>query len=316
MMRQSSPSFRCKTASLIESSFFYCAPGNRVQNGLMMATVRGASVLVTGAANGMGRLYVERAIREGASSVIAWDANPVALEQLKRELADSLGKTVLHCDEVDVSEQGSVAKATQRLAKAKLHPDVIINNAGIVRGNAYFWEQDAQADVRSTVLVNLLGPMFVSRALLPEMIARGRAGRIVNIASAAGTLGNPRMAAYAGSKAGLIGWSDSLRIELKQAGGRRIAVTTVAPTYITTGMFAGARGPVLAPLMTPEFVVDRVWRAMLRGEAFLFLPWSVRLSRLLKALLPTKAFDVIVGRWLRVYSSMDRFTGRPEEQRR
>ncbi|HLP23197.1 MAG TPA: 3-oxoacyl-ACP reductase, partial [Microbacteriaceae bacterium] len=79
---------------------------------------------------------------------------------------------------------------------------------------------------------------------------------------------------------------------------------------ISTGMFAGARGPVLAPIMTPEFVVDRVWAAMLRGDAFVFLPWSVKLSRVLKAVLPTPVFDWLVGGVLGVYASMDRFTGR------
>ena len=309
-MRHCSPNFRTKAAFARTPKEFSCNRGKRVHNGLMMATVRGAAVLVTGAASGMGRLYVERAIAEQASALIAWDANGEALAELEASLADSLGATRLLCEAVDVAEPGSVAKAAQRLAKAGITVDIIINNAGIVRGNAYFWEQDVQSDVRQTVLVNLLGPMYVTRALLPQLISSERAGRIVNIASAAGTLGNPRMAVYAGSKAGLIGWSDSLRIELQQTAGKRIAVTTVAPTYLSTGMFAGARGPVLAPLMRPEYVVDRVWRAMLRGEAFLFLPWSVRVSRLLKAVLPTAAFDRLVGRWLRVYSSMDRFTGR------
>ena len=137
-----------------------------------------------------------------------------------------------------------------------------------------------------------------------------RASRIVNIASAAGTLANPRMAVYAASKAALIGWSDSLRLELEQADHTNVKVTTVTPSYIATGMFAGARGPVLAPVLEPEFVVDRVWRAMLAGAPLVELPWSVGLSRALRGVLPTRVFDRLVGDALGVYRSMERFTGR------
>lgn len=274
-------------------------------------TVRGARVLVTGAASGMGKLYAVRAVAEGAAAVVLWDLNGEALAAVEAELvANAWAGTRIQSYVLDVGDMGAVAKTAQRVRKDGLEPDVLINNAGIVRGNDYFWNTDAGDDVRPTILVNTLAPMLITREFLPGMIARNRAARIVNVASAAGTLGNPRMASYAGSKAGVIGWSDSVRIELRQSGHSRIAVTTVAPTYISTGMFAGARGPVLAPLMTPEFVVERVWRAMLRGDAFVFLPWSVKLSRLLKALLPTPLFDWLVGGVLGVYRSMDHFTGR------
>lgn len=275
-----------------------------------MRTVRGAKVLVTGAASGMGKLYAIRAVAEGAAAVVLWDVNAEALAAVEAELTANARGTQVRSYTVDLADMGAIAKAAQRVRKDGLEPDVLFNNAGIVRGNDYFWNTDAGADVRPTILVNTLAPMLITREFLPGMIARGRAGRIVNIASAAGTLGNPRMASYAGSKAGVIGWSDSVRIELRQSGNGQIKVTTVAPTYISTGMFAGARGPVLAPVMTPEFVVNRVWRAMLHGDAFLFLPWSVKLSRALKALLPTGLFDWLVGGVLGVYSSMDKFTGR------
>lgn len=275
-----------------------------------MRTVRGAKVLITGAASGMGKLYAIRAVSEAAAAVVLWDVNAEALAAVTAELTANARGTAVASYTVDLADMGAIAKAAQRVRKDGLEPDVLINNAGIVRGNDYFWNTDAGADVRPTILVNTLAPMLITREFLPGMIARGRAGRIVIIASAAGTLGNPRMASYAGSKAGIIGWSDSVRIELRQSGNGQIAVTTVAPTYISTGMFAGARGPVLAPVMTPEFVVDRVWRAMLSGQAFVFLPWSVKLSRALKALLPTGLFDWLVGGVLGVYSSMDKFTGR------
>ncbi|WP_127794836.1 SDR family NAD(P)-dependent oxidoreductase [Agromyces sp. LHK192] len=278
----------------------------------MARTVRGARVLITGAASGMGRAYAERAVAEGAASVALWDRDGIGLARLVDELAPVAGRrTELRTDVVELGEMGAIAKHAQQVRKQLGGPDVLINNAGIVRGNRYFWETDNGDDTRATMRVNALAPMYVTREFLPGMIADAyREKRIVNIASAAGTLGNPRMAVYAASKAALIGWSDSLRVELEQADHTNVKVTTVTPSYISTGMFAGATGPVLAPVLEPDYVVDRVWRAMLRGEPLLELPGTVRLSRALRALLPTRVFDAVVGEGLGVYRSMQGFTGR------
>ncbi|MFF2372299.1 SDR family oxidoreductase [Agromyces sp. NPDC058110] len=278
----------------------------------MTRTVRGARLLITGAAGGMGRMYAQRAVAESAASVTLWDRDASALARTVDELGSvSQGRTRIHSYVVDLADLGSIAKHAQQVRKEVGNPDVLINNAGIVRGNAYFWQTDNGDDTRPTMQVNALAPMYVTREFLPGMIADAyRAARIVNIASAAGTLANPRMATYAASKAALIGWSDSLRLELEQADHTNVKVTTVTPSYISTGMFAGARGPVLAPILEPDFVVDRVWRAMLAGRPLLELPWSVGLSRALRGLLPTRLFDRLVGDGFGVYRSMERFTGR------
>lgn len=278
----------------------------------MTRTVRGARVLITGAAGGLGRGFAERAVAEGAASVILWDVDAAGLARAVDELgAVSRGRTRVQSFVVDVGDLGAIAKTAQRVRRELGNPDVLINNAGIVRGNGYFWQSDNGEDTRPTMQVNALAPMYVTREFLPGMISNAfRPARIVNLASAAGTLGNPRMAVYAASKAALIAWSDSLRLELEQADHRNVAVTTVTPSYVATGMFAGARGPALAPVLEPGYVVDRVWEAMLAGRPLLELPGSVRFSRVLRALLPTRVFDRVVGDGLGVYRSMERFTGR------
>ncbi|MET0726104.1 MAG: SDR family oxidoreductase [Leifsonia sp.] len=278
----------------------------------MTRTVRGATVLITGAAMGMGRLYAERAVAEGAASVVLWDRDAQALARTVAELgATSRGRTRIHSFVVDVSDLGAIAKAAQKVRKEVGNPDVLINNAGIVRGNGYFWETDNGDDTRPTMQVNALAPMYITREFLPGMVARAyRASRIVNIASAAGMISNPRMSVYAASKAALIGWSDSLRLELIRDDHANVKVTTVAPSYIATGMFAGARGPLLTPVMTPEYVVDQVWKAMLAGRPMLMLPWTVGLSKVLRGVLPGAVFDAMADRFFGVYRSMDRFTGR------
>ena len=278
----------------------------------MTRTVRGARVLITGAASGMGRMYAERAVAEHAASVTLWDRDAASLARTVDELgAVSRGRSRVQSYVVDVGDLGAIAKTAQRVRREAGNPDVLINNAGIVRGNRYFWETDNGEDTRPTMQVNALAPMYITREFIPGMIANAyRASRIVNIASAAGTLANPRMAVYAASKAALIGWSESLRLELEQADHGNVKVTTVTPSYISTGMFAGAKGPTLTPVLEPEFVVDRVWKAMLAGTPLVELPWSVGLSRALRGLLPTRVFDRVVGDGFGVYRSMERFTGR------
>lgn len=269
-------------------------------------------MLITGAARGMGRLYAQRAVDEGARAVVLWDKDAAALRETADELAATARRgTAVHAFKVDIAEMGAIAQTAQKVRKLAGNPDVLINNAGIVRGNRYFWETDNGEDTRPTMQVNALAPMYITREFIPGMIANAyRASRIVNIASAAGTLANPRMAVYAASKAALIGWSDSLRLELEQADHGNVKVTTVTPSYISTGMFAGAKGPLLAPVLEPEVVVDRVWRAMLAGAPLVELPWSVGLSRALRGILPTRVFDRLVGDGFGVYRSMERFTGR------
>ena len=277
----------------------------------MARTVRGARVLITGAAGGMGRLYAERAVLEDARSVILWDADEYALDQTAADLRASAGpETSVYDYAVDLRELGAIAQTAHRVRRDAGDPDILINNAGIVRGRL-FWEHNSGDDIRATMQVNALAPMYVTREFLPAMInAAYRAARIVNIASAAGLVSNPRMSVYAASKSAVIGWSDSLRLELLREDHGNVKVTTVSPSYVSTGMFAGARGPLLAPVMTPEYVVDRVWRAMLAGKPELVLPRSIGVARALKGVLPPRAWDAIAGPILGVYSSMDEFTGR------
>lgn len=272
-----------------------------------MRSVEGRTVLITGAAMGMGRLYARHAVAERAAAVVLWDLDAATLETTRAELAAG-GANVL-AQVVDVSSADAVANAARELHEANVHPDIVINNAGVVRGKP-FWEHDPLADSEFIIRINVLGPMHVARAFLPAMIAAGRQARILNVASASGQLSVPRMSVYTGSKWAVIGWSDSLRLELEREGHGHVRVTTLIPSYIKTGMFDGARAPLLTPLLEPEYVVDKAWAAMKAGRPRLMLPWSVGLSRMLSGLLPLRAWDWLAGRVFGVYSSMDAFTGR------
>ncbi len=271
-------------------------------------TARGRTVLVTGAAMGMGRLYAERAVRDGAAAVVLWDVDAAALEATAAALAGS--GTAVSAYPVDISSLEQVQAAAAAVLADTGAPEVLINNAGIVTGS-YFWEHRQEADIARTLKVNALAPMHITREFLPAMIGRGTPARILNVASASGTLSVPRMSVYTASKWAVIGWSDSLRLELLAAGHPGIRVTTLIPSYIRTPMFAGVSAPLLTPLLEPGAVVDRAWQAMLEGRARLQLPWTVALGSALRGVLPQPAWDLVAGRLFGVYRSMDTFTGRP-----
>jgi short-subunit dehydrogenase len=265
-------------------------------------------VLVTGAAGGMGRLFAERAVLEDAAAVVLWDRDKAALASTAAELEALSSVTTVHAHPVDLAELGAIAQAAQRVRREVGNPDVLINNAGVVSGS-YFWEHNNGDDTRVTMQVNALAPMYTTREFLPGMIRNAyRPARIVNIASAAGLVPNPRMSVYAASKSAVIAWSESLRLELEREDHGNVKVTTVMPSYVSTGMFEGALSPRLTPVLEPEYVVDRTWAAMLAGKATLMLPRSVVLARLLKGVLPTRGFDAVASA-LGVYDTMNGFRG-------
>ena len=288
-----------KDVHLTHASYALCMTNNPIS---------GALVLITGAARGMGELYARRSVAAGARAVALWDIDEDAAIALAADLARS--GVGVRAYKVDVSRQEEIVATLERVRVDFGTPDVVINNAGIVRG-APFWEHEPTRDIEATMRINTLAAMWLTREVLPAMIAdTSRPKRILNIASAAGTLANPNMSVYAASKWAMIGWSESLRLELEGHGHRHVGVTTFCPSYVSTGMFAGARGPLLTPIMTPRQATAAAWNGMLRATPMVLRPWTVKLSMALRGILPTRAWDVLARKVFKVYSSMDEFTGR------
>lgn len=269
-------------------------------------TVEGKTVLVTGAAMGLGKLFAQRAVDEQAAAVVLWDVNEEALFATADELAAAGG--TMHAYVVDVSSAEAIATAADAVLADVGPVEVLINNAGIVRGNGYFWEEPPVAEIARTMAINALAPMLVTRAFLPAMLDADGDCRVVTIASSAGLVANPRMSVYAASKWAAVGWSDSVRLELEQAGHDHVKITTVCPTYINTGMFEGAKGILLTPMLEQEDVVDDAWKEMLKGGPFLITPWTSRLNKVLSGVLPVRLRDFYLD-LAGVYHSMDEFTG-------
>jgi len=270
-----------------------------------MTQIRHSHVLITGGASGIGRLLGEQMLAAGAASLIVWDINATLLAECVTQL-QARGH-VVHGFVVDVTQQAHIDATVAQMQAQSLTVDILVNNAGIVVGKAF--ADYTHAQIEREMAINALAPMHITLALMPMLRSRP-AAHIVNIASAASMLGNPRMSVYVASKWSLGGWSDSLRIELAELRPI-IRVTRINPFYIATGMFAGVRSPII-PIMTPEAVIPRIIRAIERNALSLQLPWIVNILPFVRSILPSPLFDLIVGKWLGVYHTMDKFTGRQQ----
>lgn len=279
-----------------------------------MSTFKGKRVLITGGASGIGKLMGGMALDKGAAVLVIWDINQESIEQVVSELgqaAKAQGRAGrVYGMRVDVSNQAMVADRYEQTKREVGEIDILINSAGIITSNKTF-DQCTPDEINRTMMVNALAPMYVTQQVLPDMVARD-SGHICTIGSAGGMISNPRMSIYAASKWATIGWSDSVRIELREMRSR-VRVTTIAPYYITTGMFDGVRSKIF-PLLRPENVASRILRAIERDTAFkMFMPWIPcphHFIRLLQGILPIRVFDWLVGRVLGIYHTMDHFTGR------
>ncbi|QED36661.1 SDR family oxidoreductase [Antarcticibacterium arcticum] len=267
-----------------------------------MKELKDKTVLITGGGSGIGKLMGELILRKGGQLII-WDINEVNIEQSLAELS-ILGEASAY--KVDVSNPAEVKEKASLVLQEHGVIDVLINNAGIIVGK-YFHEHNT-SDIQRTMNINTAAPMYVTAEFLPGMMAQN-SGHICNIASSAGLVSNPKMSVYAASKWAMIGWSDSLRLEMEQLD-KNIGITTVNPFYIDTGMFAGVRSKV--PILKPEKVARKIIKAIEQDRIFLTMPWSMHLVRLGQGLFPIRFFDWFVGKVLGMYSTMDHFKGRKE----
>ena len=262
-----------------------------------------ANVLITGGASGIGKIMGRMALEKGAKCFIIWDINLVGIEATRKELS-KYGNVKGYV--VDVSNNEIVNIAYRNTVEECGDIDILINCAGIITSNKTF-DQQTPEEIVKTMNINTIAPMFVARAMRPDMLERNR-GHVCTIASAGGMISNPKMSVYAASKWGVIGWSDSVRIELQEMKSD-VHFTTVAPYYINTGMFDGVKSRII-PILKPEYVAKRVIRAIERNKAFRGIPFGFHFIRFWQAILPTRVFDFFFGQVFGIYHTMDQFTGR------
>ncbi len=190
--------------------------------------LNGNVAIVTGGAQGIGRAVSERFLDSGARVAI-WDADTELSAKTAGELSVH-GEIKAYA--VDVTDPDAVGEAVAQVVTDFGSIDILINNAGIAGPNRTVWEYDTNEWLR-TIDVNLNGPFYCCRAVVPDMI-KGGYGRIVNIASIAGKEGNPLASSYSASKAGLIALTKSLGKELAD---HNIGVNCLTPAAAKTAIF-------------------------------------------------------------------------------
>jgi NAD(P)-dependent dehydrogenase (short-subunit alcohol dehydrogenase family) len=266
-----------------------------------MKDLRGRLAVVTGGAGGLGRATAERLLEAGCR-VALWDLDAGRLEEARAALA---GRGEVAVYEIDVGDREAVSEAARRVERELGPVDILDNNAGIMRPGSFL---DADpAGCEATVRVNLLSYMWCVKAFLPGMIERGR-GHLVFIASAAGLVGVPGMAAYSAAKHAVVGFAESLRQELSREGVKGVGMTIVCPSFIATGMFEGCEPPRWTRWLTPEEVAAHAVRAIREDRLYVREPFLVKWLPLMRAL-PTGIFDRIT-RWTRADRALEGFRGK------
>lgn len=245
-----------------------------------MSMVAGQSVVITGAARGIGRALAA-AMADAGADVIGVDLATDALTNTAAEVrAAGQAFDGYACD---VSDSAAVQAFADRLRANGRAVDVLIANAGVLSSGQFV--EASMAHWQRLIEVNLLGTMHCCHALLPLLAARG-GGRILAMASVAGKVGTPGMVAYAASKHGVVGFCEALRSEL-QLTRTPVTVQWVCPAMVRTQMTSGVDRSALVPLVTPQTVATAVRDALRTGRAETFVPrWTALLFRVLPGLFP------------------------------
>lgn len=270
-----------------------------------MTLVAHRTVLITGAASGIGRRMAHELAARSAR-IAAWDIDRTGLDKLLSELPGE-GH---YADKVDVSDPDQVREAAARVHNEAGPVHVLVNNAGVVSGKKLL-EVDEDR-IRKTFGVNTLALFWTTRAFLPGMIERNE-GHVVTVASAAGLVGVKGLVDYSSSKFAAVGFDEALRMELADTAPG-VKTTVVCPFFIDTGMFEGAktRFAWLLPILKEQHVARSIVRAIEKGHKRVVLPGTVHLippSRLL----PVHLFDRLAS-FLGVNAAMDHFKGRVKRE--
>ena len=229
--------------------------------------LRGAIGIVTGASRGLGVYIAEALTRKGVSLALAARSEQELKETQAR--VERLGGRAISVA-TDVGKLRDLEELVER-TQTELGPiDLVVNNAGVER-YAFYEEMDPEV-IEKTLRINLWAPEVLTRLVLPGMVERRR-GHIVNIASVAGKTAVPYNAIYSSSKHGLVGFSWSLREEMKPYG---VGVSVVCPGFVSeSGMFhhwsQGKKPPSVSRAVTPEKVGDAVVKAVESNKAELIV---------------------------------------------
>ena len=238
-------------------------------------------VFITGATSGIGESLARQYADQGAILGLVGRRLEL-LNKIKSKI-----KTPCEIYGIDVSNQKDLQKAANHFIKKYGAPDIVIANAGVSTGTLAGEKEDLHTFKR-VIEINLFG---VIHTFLPfiEVFKKEKSGQLVGIASVAGIRGLPGSGAYSTSKAALINYLESLRIEMKPFG---IHVTTIAPGYIHTPMTKHNRY-AMPFILNVDIAVSRFMKAIHNKKGFVIIPWQMNIVGTIMKLLPSSMWDFL-----------------------
>lgn len=193
-----------------------------------MNKLKGKTVVVTGASSGIGRSTVLNFAEQQVKAIVLVSRNKERMSQVSTEIADKCESILFSCD---VSDKSEVLKLAKDVLSVYDHIDILVNNAGIgILGKV---ADQSIEEIEQVTKTNYFGMIYCTKAFLDTML-RKKSGHIINVASLAASFGIPGLAAYCGSKFAILGFSESLKHELRGTGVR---VTVVSPIGVKTNFF-------------------------------------------------------------------------------
>ncbi|KAM3841715.1 epidermal retinol dehydrogenase 2 isoform 1-T3 [Vipera latastei] len=271
--------------------------------------VAGEIVLITGAGSGMGRLMALKFARLGATLVL-WDINLEGIKETAR-LARKIGTERVHDYICDCSKRQEVYQVADQVKKEVGDVGILINNAGIITGRMFLDTPDMLLD--KTIQVNTMAHFWTVKAFVPAMVASNH-GHVVTIASTASYYGVNKMTDYCTSKYAVLGFAESLALEMMAMKKNGVKSTIVCPYLVNTGMFEGCetKWSNLLPIIDPEYAVERIVSGILRNERYIFIPRSLYFFNAMKSLIPAKSVDIL-SEYFGILQIMNRFKGQTKK---
>ncbi|MGB0128825.1 MAG: SDR family oxidoreductase [Rhodocyclaceae bacterium] len=251
---------------------------------MALQTGAGRAVFITGASSGLGAALAAHYARSG---------RPVGMAGRSRERLEAVAAALPGDPDLyplDVGDTVSLRSAGEDFIARHGTPGIVIANAGVSVGTLTDYPEDLAAFER-VLRTNVLGMAATFQPFLAPMRHAGR-GRLVGIASVAGVRGLPGAGAYCASKAAVITYLESLRLELRGSGVR---VATICPGYVETPMTAVNDYP-MPFLIKADEAAQRIARAIDRGSSYAVVPWQMAVVAKLLRLLPNPLFDALFAR--------------------
>lgn len=248
--------------------------------------LQGQTVWLIGASSGIGAALAPKLTAQGARLAIS-----ARREAELEKVAAACAPARVLVKPLDVTDAPAVEAVYQDLAAALGRVDVVIYSAG-QWAKADVTTFDVEAAVKQ-IDVNYLGLLRVAGAVMPDMIAR-RSGAIAGMASVAGYAGLPRAAAYSSSKAGVIAFLQSIRMELKKFG---VEVITLSPGFVETPL-TDKNDFTMPFMLKADDAADRIVEGLLKGDVEVHFPKRLSIPMKIWTALPRPAFEYIAGKMM------------------